>query len=235
VDRRAVAAIAALDDDVRGALYTCVRNATGPLTREEAAQYVGISRKLAAFHLDKLVEAGLLEAGTEPRGAPRVGRAPKLYRPAAEAVAVCVPPRDLGLLARVLLDALVSKQGVESGTAAAARVAEERGRQRGADERERLRPGRLGAERAVTIAARVLEEQGFEPHRAADTVRLRNCPFHPLAAEHPEVVCGLNHAFVHGLLAGLQAEQVVEPVLAPRPGACCVELHPRHSDVDTLA
>jgi predicted ArsR family transcriptional regulator len=235
VDRRAVAAIAALDDDVRGALYACVRHAAGPVTREEAAQSVGISRKLAAFHLDKLVDAGLLATSTEPRGPHRVGRAPKLYQPAAEPVAVCVPPRDLGLLARVLLDALVSKTGAESGTAAAARVAEERGRQRGADERERLRPGRLGAERAVTIATRVLEEQGFEPHRTAGTVRLRNCPFHPLAAEQPEVVCGLNHGFVHGLLTGLQAEQVVEPVLAPRPGECCVELRPRHPDGDTLA
>jgi predicted ArsR family transcriptional regulator len=230
-----VAAIAALDDDVRGALYSCVRNATGPVTREEAAQSIGISRKLAAFHLDKLVEAGLLETGTEPRGAHRVGRAPKLYRPAAEPVAVCVPPRDLGLLARVLLDALVSKSDGESGTTAAARVAQDRGWQRGVDERERVRPGRLGAERAITIAARLLEQQGFEPHHVAGTVRLRNCPFHPLAAEQPEVVCRLNHAFVRGLLTGLQAEHVVEPVLAPQPGGCCVELRPRHSDADTLA
>ena len=92
---------------------------------------VGISRKLAAFHLDKLVEAGLLEAGTEPRSGPRVGRAPKVYRPAREPIAVCVPPRDPGLLAEVLLDALVSRGGSESGTAAAARVAEERGARAG--------------------------------------------------------------------------------------------------------
>jgi predicted ArsR family transcriptional regulator len=222
-----VAAIAALDDDVRGALYACVRGADEPVTRESAAQAVGISRKLAAFHLDKLVDAGLLEAGTGPRTGPRVGRAPKVYSPARETVAVCVPPRDLGLLARVLLDALVSRSTAESGTAAAARVAAEHGRQRGADERDRLRPGRLGAERAVTITSRLLAEQGFEPHRAAETVRLRNCPFHPLAAERPDVVCGLNRAFVQGLLTGLQAEHAVEPVLAPRPGECCVELRPR--------
>lgn len=222
-----MAAIAALDDDVRGALYACVRGADEPVTRESAAQAVGISRKLAAFHLDKLVEAGLLEAGTGPRNGPRVGRAPKVYRPVRDAVAVCVPPRDLGLLARVLLDALVSRSAAESGTAAPARVAAEHGRQRGADERDRLRPGRLGAERAVTITSRLLAEQGFEPHRGAETVRLRNCPFHPLAAEHPDVVCGLNRAFVQGLLTGLQAEHAVEPVLAPRAGECCVELRPR--------
>ena len=227
MDRRSVAAIAALDDDVRGALYACVRGAAAPVTREAAAEAVGISRKLAAFHLDKLVEAGLLEAGTEPRSTPRVGRAPKVYRPAREPIAVCVPPRDPGLLAEVLLDALVSRAGSESGTAAAARVAEERGRARGRAERDRLRPGRLGAERAVTIESRLLEEQGFEPQRCGPTVWLRNCPFHPLAAEHPQVVCGLNRAFVHGMLAGLQAEHAVAAVLEPRAGACCVELRPR--------
>src|SRR4051812_23000871 len=58
--RAAVAAIAALEDDVRRALFEHVRGAAQPVTRESAAAAIGISRNLAAFHLDKLVELGLL-------------------------------------------------------------------------------------------------------------------------------------------------------------------------------
>src|SRR5205809_883694 len=72
MDRAAVAAIAALDDDVRRALYEHVRAAGAPVTRQEAATGVGISRKLAAFHLDKLVELGVLRSGFGPPSGRRV-------------------------------------------------------------------------------------------------------------------------------------------------------------------
>jgi predicted ArsR family transcriptional regulator len=91
----------------------------------------------------------------------------------------------------------------------------------------RVRPGRVGAERGMTLASAVLERHGFEPCRAGGAVRLRNCPFHPMAAAAPELVCGLNQAFVSGLLEGLHAQAAVDAVLAPRAGACCVELQPR--------
>src|SRR3954447_20898917 len=98
MDRAAVAAIAALDDDVRRGLYEHVRGAGAPVTREEAATAVGISRKLAAFHLDKLVELGLLRSGFGPRSDRRVGRAPRLYQPATQDIAVRVPERSPELL-----------------------------------------------------------------------------------------------------------------------------------------
>jgi predicted ArsR family transcriptional regulator len=61
-------------------------------------------------------------------------------------------------------------------------------------------------------------------------VILRNCPFHALATRHTELVCGINHAFVTGLVGGLGASGV-RSRLVPRPGACCVELtgHDAHS------
>jgi predicted ArsR family transcriptional regulator len=87
-----------------------------------------------------------------------------------------------------------------------------------------MRPGRLGAERALTVACGVLERHGFEPVRAEPTrVWLRNCPFEPLAARAPDLVCGINQAFLAGFLDGLGATTTTA-VLAPRPGACCVEL-----------
>jgi predicted ArsR family transcriptional regulator len=46
-------------------------------------------------------------------------------------------------------------------------------------------------------------------------VELHNCPFHPLAAQAPELVCGINHAFLAGMLAGLGAD-VIDAQLRPR-------------------
>ena len=227
MDRRAVASIAALDDDVRSALYAFARDADGPITREAAADAVGISRKLAAFHLDKLVAAGLLQARIEALGTRRVGRTPKVYEPAGTDIAVHVPPREPQVLAEILVGAVVTERADERVGQAVLRVAHERGVALGEGERSRLRPGRVGAERAMTLASAVLEQHGFEPCRAAGTVRLRNCPFHPLAASAPELVCGLNHAFLSGMLEGLHAQAAVDAVLVPREGACCVELRPR--------
>jgi predicted ArsR family transcriptional regulator len=92
--------------------------------------------------------------------------------------------------------------------------------------RKRLRPGRLGAERAVTLLHTWLAEHGFEPFRATpDCIRLRNCPFHPLAAQAPDLVCGLNRAYLAGVLTGLRADSVTAE-LAPKAGECCVQLRP---------
>ena len=63
---------------------------------------------------------------------------------------------------------------------------------------------------------------GFEPATAAGRLRLHNCPFHALAVRHTALVCDLNLRFITGLLDGL--EEAAEAHLAPRPGACCVEL-----------
>src|SRR5215467_5810500 len=109
MDRAAVAAIAALDDDVRRALYEHVRAAGVPVTREEAAGSVGISRKLAAFHLDKLVEAGVLRARYQATGGSRgVGRTPKVYEPSDLDIRISIPQRQYDILAGILLDAVVA-------------------------------------------------------------------------------------------------------------------------------
>ncbi|TDD66006.1 transcriptional regulator, partial [Actinomadura darangshiensis] len=90
-----------------------------------------------------------------------------------------------------------------------------------------VRGGRLGAERALTCVAEILARHGFEPDREGPTeLRLRNCPFHPMAEDDPALVCGVNHAFLSGMVDGLGASSV-EATLAPRPGYCCVEFGPR--------
>ncbi len=221
----AIRAVAAVGDESRRALYEAIRAARIPLTREEAAAAVGISRKLAAFHLDKLVAAGLLRAHYDPGGAPRrVGRAPKKYEPVDVDIAVSLPERQHDVLATILVDAVLTERPGETAQQSAVRVAHERGLDTAAAARRTVRHGRLGPERALTLCEGLLRRHGYEPERTSPTrVELRNCPFHPLAAQAPDLVCGLNHAFLRGVVAGLDAP-AVEAVLRPRVGECCVEL-----------
>ncbi|MFA1541132.1 helix-turn-helix transcriptional regulator [Actinomadura monticuli] len=227
-DSAGLAAAAILSDDLRHRMYAFIRAAQAPVTRDEAAASVGISRKLAAFHLDKLVDAGLLSARyANPSGVRRVGRAPKVYEPSGVDVRVSIPQREHGLLASILLDAVRAQAPGESGEDAALRVAAERGRALGTAESRPVRGGRLGIERALTCAAEILERHGFEPERETPTrLRLRNCPFHPMAGDDPGLVCGVNHAFLSGMVDGLGASSV-QAALAPRSGYCCVEFGPR--------
>ncbi|MGY4099928.1 helix-turn-helix transcriptional regulator [Nocardia sp. R16R-3T] len=223
----AITAVAALDDELRRGMYWFIRRAGRPVTRDEAAEQVAISRKLAAFHLDKLVGAGLLRARYEQVGGiRRVGRAPKVYEPTDTEVRVNIPERRHEVLADILMDAVLTEGSGETAREAAERVAAERGEAIGQVMRDQVRPGRLGTERALALLHTLLAEHGFEPARtASDCIRLRNCPFHPLAARAPELVCGLNHAYLAGLLTGLRADTVAAE-LAPKAGECCVQLRP---------
>src|SRR5690606_12882671 len=193
-----------------------------PVSREEAAAAGQLSRSLAAFHLDKLVDAGLLQARYEvPAGRPRGrGRAPKVYEPVPDDLAITIPERRYQLIAEILADAVAAAPDDAAGQAA--RLAAERGEQVGA----RLRAVEQEADLAAT-----LEGLGFDPQPAeGERVRLRNCPFHALASRHTELICGINHAFVSGLLRGL-ATPGVTARLAPAPGSCCVELAPAPAPV----
>ncbi|GII92989.1 transcriptional regulator [Sinosporangium siamense] len=231
MSREASPADAALDslgvlgEGTRRQIFAFVRRARRPVTREEAAADAGISRKLAAFHLDKLVDAGLLRARyASPTGLRKVGRQPKVYEPAGGAIQVSIPDRRHELLAGLLLQAVLTEGDNETAATAAMRTAGQHGRELGGQDRARLRPGRLGAERGLTLCEHMLDQHGFEPAREApDRLRLRNCPFHPLAARAPDLVCGMNHAFLAGYLQGLQAT-AVQAILAPRSGECCVQL-----------
>jgi len=85
----------------------------------------------------------------------------------------------------------------------------------------RLRPP--GAERAMAVAAEVLEDYGFEPSRTENEVSLKNCLFHALAQHGPALVCQMNHGFLDGLMRGL-GNETVQVRLQPTDGQCCVRL-----------
>lgn len=210
--------VALLREPVRRKLYEQVRRADHPVSREEAASRAGVSRSLAAFHLDKLAEAGLLEveyrrlSGRTGRGA---GRPAKLYRPSEARVGLSLPPTRYELAGELLLAALEDKAGGETPEAAAARVARRRGRQVGRE---------MGARRLGVGALReVLEGLGFEPEEDGRSILLRNCPFHELMQRDPDVVCGMNGAFVGAILDELAPGDLrAEP--CDREGYCCVML-----------
>ncbi|MEW2611318.1 helix-turn-helix domain-containing protein [Streptomyces sp. NPDC047880] len=221
----AIDSVSALSEDSRRRMFAFIRRARRPVTRDEAAASVGISRKLAAFHLDKLVDAGLLRAHyASPEGTRKVGRQPKVYEPTDAQITVNIPDRRHELLADLLLDAVLTERADENAVQAAMRAARQRGLEMGEAARRETRPGRLGPERGLTTCEGLLEQYGYEPVREAPTrIRLRNCPFHPLAAKAPELVCGMNQEFLSGYLHGLGVGGV-RAVPAPEPGECCVRL-----------
>jgi predicted ArsR family transcriptional regulator len=217
-----LASVSCLDDRMRGRLYAFVSSRTEPVGRDEAAVAMGIGRALAVYHLDKLVEAGLLTASYRRppgRSGPGAGRPAKVYARSAGEFMVTVPAREYELAARLLLQAVAadtSGQALAALHAAARKLGTDLGRrhQVGGVQRDGLQPALEGA----------LTERGYEPwHDDASTVRMRNCPFRRLAELRPEVMCHMNLALIRGLVAGLGADHL-NPVLDPEPGHCCVTI-----------
>jgi predicted ArsR family transcriptional regulator len=219
--------LGALEDDLRRRLYLFIKSSARPVSREEAARQAGISRKLAAFHLDKLVGRGLLKAhyARPPgRSGPGAGRSSKLYETSDVEIDVSIPGRRYDLVGDILVDALESLSPDEPPVEAATRAAGEAGRVAGERVRREsgLRPP--GPERALSVAESVLSDYGYEPYRDEEgRVALRNCPFHLLSQKSPGLVCGVNQAFIDGMLRGLGNESV-DALLEPTPGQCCVKL-----------
>ncbi|MBW5481193.1 helix-turn-helix domain-containing protein [Streptomyces bambusae] len=213
--RADVSAVAALDEPTRWRLYAHVARQPEPVSRDEAAEALGLARQTAAFHLDRLAEESLLDVVYERRTGrtgPGAGRPAKLYRRAARDIAVSLPDRRYELAAGLLAQAV--EEAGETGEPVAAvlhRKAEERGQQ-------------LGRQATAGIFE-VLERGGFEPRREDGAIALANCPFHALARQHTRTVCGMNLHLLEGVLAGLGEDRLVAR-LAPEPGRCCVRLEP---------
>jgi predicted ArsR family transcriptional regulator len=217
-----LASLSSLDDPLRRRLYEVVTSQPGPVSRDEAASAAGIGRALAVYHLDKLVQSGLLTASYQRppgRSGPGAGRPAKMYARSDREFAVSVPPREYELAARLLVQAVEADPSDRSRTALAGAA-----RQLGAELGSAVRPAAGEGDAAGRNVEGVLTQQGYEPCCGADgVIRLRNCPFHQLAEQHRELVCGMNLALVEGLVEGLGADGW-HPALDPRPGQCCVAI-----------
>jgi predicted ArsR family transcriptional regulator len=213
-----VEAIGALHEPMRRAVYEYAARSAEPVGRNEVAEALGIGRTLAAFHLDRLAAAGLLEvsyARLSGRTGPGAGRPAKLYRRSAAEHSVSLPPRRY-LDAAGLLAEAVESAGADEHLFAAAR---RRGRA-------------MGREAAATAGpatpdglVEVLAGQGYEPAPGDGRIVLGNCPFHAVARDYPPLVCGMNLALIEGLVEVLPASGAV-PRMEPGAGRCCVVIEP---------
>lgn len=209
-----VSRLGALADPVRRALYRFVAEQPGAVSRDQAASGVEVPRHTAKFHLDRLVDEGLLVTEFRRltgRTGPGAGRPAKLYRRSGREVVVSVPSRRYDLAGQVLADA------VERSLA-------------GTPMPEALDAAADAAAAAVLaqwpsagdglVAA--LAPLGYEPRETAEGICLGNCPFDRLVADHRDLVCGVNHAFVGALVGRLDPGATA---VAVEPGTgCCVRV-----------
>lgn len=205
----------ALADPVRRDLLAAVMRSAAPVGRDQAAEALGIPRATAAFHLDRLVDAGLLVTEfkrTSGRTGPGAGRPAKLYSPASAEISLTFPSRRYDLAAELLAAAIDrAEHASESPRTALAAISGELGRELGGT--------------AQTLAE-VLESTGYEPVDDGDGgLVLANCPFRALALEYPETICGANTALLEGAAATTDA-QGLEVRFEPRADCCCVHLVP---------
>lgn len=251
-----VSAVASLDEPTRRRIYDYVGAHGVPVSRDDVAAALGVPRRTAAFHLDRLAELGLLSvsfARRTGRSGPGAGRPAKLYLRSAREVAVSLPPRHYDLAGRLLAGALaqaqesgepprdvLDRQAHDFGQAMARRPGEPsgrgdhslRGEESELDEEpgldEQSGPGDTG------VLIGLLEEHGFEPRFAGGDIILHNCPFHALAQEQTELVCGMNLHLLEGVLEGL-GRTGMRACLDPGKSRCCVRLVAASDSVPTKA
>jgi predicted ArsR family transcriptional regulator len=214
-----LSALAALADPARRALYDYVVSQDHPVSRDDAADALDLKRPTAAFHLERLAEAGLLDvsfARLTGRSGPGAGRPAKLYARATREIEISLPPRHYDLAGQVLAAAIeAAAHGAGSVHDAVGPIAHAVGAQ---------------AARGGADLSDVLTRAGYEPQATDDgDVVLANCPFHSLARQHTELVCGMNLQLLRGILDELGAGG--EAVLDPAPDRCCVRLRGLHPPV----
>lgn len=205
-------AIAVLQDPVRRRLYEYVAAQDHEVSRNQAAEGTGVQRTLAAFHLDKLAAAGLLETESRRltgRSGPGAGRPAKLYRRAAAEHEFSLPARDY----RTAADLLAEVAEAARLDAELQEAARRQGRALRGDERP---------QEGLEAVAGLLARRGYEPRleegEGGAVIRMRNCPFHALSERFPPLVCGMNLALLEGLLEGAEGVRVR---MDATPGLCC--------------
>ena len=218
--------IAALGEPVRRALYRYVAAQDAAVGRNQAAAGVGVPRHTAKFHLDRLVEDGLLdvEFSRPPgRSGPGAGRPAKLYRRSGRELSVSLPERRYDIAGEIMARAIDNSDRDKIPVADALRDAsKEIGRALGQQAlAEAGEP--VDDEARLELARAVLVKYGYEPRTGETCVTLANCPFHALAQRYTALVCGMNLDLLRGIIEGLEATHL-EARLDPAENRCCVTI-----------
>lgn len=225
---RDAAGIGALADPTRRRLYEFVCAQPAPVSRDQAADAVGIPHHQAKFHLDRLTGEGLLEtdyARLTGRSGPGAGRTAKLYRRARRDIAISLPQREYELAGRLMAAAIARSAGTGEPVAEVLnRIAHDYGHTIGAAGAGQPTPPNDAAA-ALERAVAVLGRYGYEPRFRDGEVELANCPFHALAQEETELACNMNHALITGVADAL-APHGPGARLCPGRDRCCVVLTP---------
>jgi predicted ArsR family transcriptional regulator len=222
-----VAGVAALNDPVRRALYLFVSESAEAVSREQAAAAVGVQKTLAAFHLDRLAEEGLLEVEFRRltgRTGPGAGRPAKLYRRSDRQITLSLPHREYNLAGHLLAAAIAAAE--DSGRTVRKeleRGAFSAGRSIGEEALELAGP-RLSKAKQRESLVTALRRHGYEPRSAGRDIVLGNCPFHDLSQEFTDLVCDMNLHLMKGVRSVLNLpDKELQPRLEPEPGQCCVK------------
>jgi predicted ArsR family transcriptional regulator len=208
----------------RARVLEVLRDSGTPLTSPEVAAEVGGHANSARFHLEALVEDGLVDRHQQSRatrGRPRV-----TYSPAAGAPLDATSAyRELaGMLAEAVVERASSP--ADASPAGAARSVGDRHGRDLAPSADGGVPDRRGAARAVV---RALERYGFDSRERtsgpAGRIDITPCPFLSLARDHGEVVCSLHRGLMDGVLAALDAPVTVDRLVPfERPDRCVAHL-----------
>jgi predicted ArsR family transcriptional regulator len=221
-----IASLSTLDDPGRAAIFFYVVSSGADVTREQTAEALGITRRAAAFHLDKLAEAGLVAVTFRRltgRTGPGAGRSSKLYHRSGRRLNVSIPVRNYELMARLLASVVQQPDGQSAAPALKPR-ARAFGLSIGAAARKQTSP-HPSRKRLLEVLVDALTGHGFEPFAdRMGTLRLRNCPYHDMAREDADFVCSMNLALMQGVVEGLELADL-SPALEPREGMCCVGFH----------
>lgn len=208
-------------------VLTLLQDTGQPLGVADVAAATGLHTNTARFHLDGLVDAGLVDRATESREQP--GRPRALY--SARPGSARGGQRSYRLLAEILTDYLASHTARPAKEALAAGLRWGRHlAQAPTGMRPRRRP--VDAAAATRELVAMLDDVGFEPEartlKHERQVLLRHCPFRETAIEHEEVVCAVHLGLMQGMLTELDA-----PITAERldpfvePSLCIAHLRPK--------
>ncbi len=172
-----------------------------------------MARSTVSFHLDRLVQDGLLAVEFhKPAGrtGPGSGRPAKMYRTVGSEIGASVPDRNYDLAGELMATAIEASQADGAPVAESLRAAA-------------FLKGRELAEAAGDLEE-FLTESGYQPeHDGEGGYLLPNCPFHRLSRAHAAVVCDMNGAFLRGAAVGCGSP---EERVAPAAGAghCCARI-----------